>query len=181
MITHIILHHSASPKINTTAKDINQWHKTRNWGTILKPIYLTKQSSLEFWAQYQYVIETDGLTIQCRKDDEIGWHTGGDWNTNSIGICLCGNFEIEKPEDKQIFALRDLLSGLCKKYNIPVANILGHRDCRPTLCPGKNIDIQFIRNFIEIETDVVNINTLDYLKSEILKLLNNAIEEVKRL
>lgn len=174
MIKNIIIHHSASPKNTTTAKEINQWHKVRNWGTLLKPIYLTKQSSLNFWAQYHYIIEQTGIVIQSRKDDEIGWHTGGDWNTNSIGICLCGNFENEKPEDKQIFALRDLLNELCKKYIISRENIFGHCDINPTACPGKNIDMQFIRSLIRIDNGIE-------MKKKIIVLLNLAIENIKKI
>lgn len=168
-IQYLILHHSASLKDKTTAEHVNEWHRKRNWGTWRKPVKAQK-SSLGFYSQYGYIIERNGAVVQCRKDDEISWHSG-DWdmNTKSIGICLLGNFDKEKPDNEQIFALRDLLKGLAGKYNIPKENILGHNEVKTTRCPGKEIKIAYIRTLIkakEFPNKDKLINKLELLHQE---------------
>jgi N-acetyl-anhydromuramyl-L-alanine amidase AmpD len=34
---------------------------------------------------------------------------------------------------------------LMDRYDIPAGNVLGHRDCKATLCPGKNFDLSRLR------------------------------------
>lgn len=31
------------------------------------------------------------------------------------------------------------------RYDIAPENVLGHRDCAPTLCPGKNLSVMQLR------------------------------------
>ena len=60
-----------------------------------------------------------------------------DYNSVSIGICLSGNFEIEKPTDNQLKSLSELLQHLKQKYGN--VQVVGHRDLNATACPGKNL------------------------------------------
>jgi len=64
----------------------------------------------------------------------------------SVGICFLGNFEkIEMPIE-QFNAGVELIKTLMEEYNIPLINILRHRDvvsdlthtANSTECPGKN-------------------------------------------
>lgn len=143
--THIIIHYSASSKNKTTTKDINNWHRKRNWGTIFKPVYAQK-SSLGFYCQYHEVIEVKGLNIQCRKETENAWHSG-DYKMNRDGYAICIiNDGKEKLDDEQVYKLRDRLRDLRAKFNIPVENILGHNEVNPTICPGAQIKMDFIRD-----------------------------------
>lgn len=58
----------------------------------------------------------------------------------SITISLVGNFHVRKLGPKQYKALRDLVVGLSKRYNIPHNRITTHTsiDGRLTVCPGKH-------------------------------------------
>jgi N-acetyl-anhydromuramyl-L-alanine amidase AmpD len=150
---------------------ISLWHKNRNWGSWSKPVH-AKKSSLNSYAQYHYIIEGNGAIRQPRKHDEVGWHAGN-WNVKSLGICLCGDFDMEKPNREQIFALRDVLRKLTKEYGIPKENILGHRDTARTACPGRNININTVRELVEDEKE--------NLKKKLLKINDEMRKEINKL
>lgn len=56
-------------------------------------------------------------------------------NLAAISIVLAGNFDIEKPSDAQLKALRKLVAELDSTYRFE--KIIGHRDASATACPGK--------------------------------------------
>ena len=113
-------------------------------------------SSLGFYVGYHYFIEPDGVIKQARPTEEEGAQCIGK-NTESIGICLAGNFSLfgRKPTSEQEAALRKLLPALMKKHNIPVSNVVPHRFFRPTECYGKNLSAGWISTLVvpEIEKD----------------------------
>jgi len=79
----------------------------------------------------------DGMIQEGRPVEMVGAHAKGA-NSDSIGICVIGDFEETKPTYKQIASLSSLLIELCVKHNInPFGNILGHRDVNNTTCPGR--------------------------------------------
>ena len=120
----ITIHHSASNK-NTTFQEINAWHKAR----------FDYISSLGFYVAYHYLITSDGVVKQARRDNELGAHSPP--NDGKIGICLTGNFDLYEPTQEQIKSLTELVEKLKKDYNIN--DVKGHRDCNRTECPGNNL------------------------------------------
>ena len=71
----------------------------------------------------------------------IGAHAYGH-NKTSVGVCLAGNFDIGKPTERQMAAVKELCSWLCQKYKLdPMKKgvIVGHRELNDTSCPGKNL------------------------------------------
>jgi hypothetical protein len=112
---------------------IYQYHaKTLGWGDI----------------GYHYLIDENGQIYEGKSggDYVVGGHAYCA-NTDTIGVSLMGNFEIEKPTQVQIHSLQWLLSDLTKKYNIDPTKsvtyhgkslppIVGHKDINNTLCPG---------------------------------------------
>lgn len=85
---------------------------------------------------YHFVIDKYGRIWKGRDIEKEGAHVKTD-NTNSIGICICGNFEEKAPSSSQIKALEKLIIKLYKKFG--KLKILGHKDYSgaDTLCPGK--------------------------------------------
>ena len=92
-----------------------------------------------------YVICKDGIVQHMLSDYLRAWHAGaGKWgnvtdiNSSSIGIELDNN-GFEAFSEVQINNLLQVLRTLKKKYNIPVANFIGHADIAPTrkTDPGK--------------------------------------------
>jgi len=139
----VVLHHSAvfSAAGSDQYAGINRTHKERfNLPSKLNGSYVG----------YQYLINNFGQVRQCRADDEIGAHCKENrMNFQSIGICLEGNFDVQKPSDRQVFALRDLLKRLAKKHNIKKEAVMFHTNYAPyKTCPGKNIKRDFIRGII---------------------------------
>ena len=140
LIKYIIVHHTAHP-----TWDFNQtkdYHvNTLKWKDI----------------GYNYFIEKNGVIVVGRSLDISGAHTLG-YNSNSIGICLAGNFEEQMPTIQQLTALENLLDDLRIDYNISKSNIFGHRDVSKTECPGDNL-YPFV---------------LDYKKKKVIEQLEKA-------
>jgi len=128
--THIVIHHTATPRDKTTFKAVNEYHK-KKWDF---------KSSLGYYCGYHYFIETDGKITQARANDEMGAHCKADgMNHKSIGIGLTGDFTKEVPSDAQLKSLEKLVLDLEKKYNIErKENVIGHREAKgaQTSCPG---------------------------------------------
>ena len=123
----IIIHHSASG-VRTTTKQISNWHKKRSF--YYNPVF-------KGYVGYHFLIHANGRIEQTKLLKDEGCHCIGQ-NTQSIGICLIGNFEKTWPTNKQIGSLWTLLSYLNKssgKY-LPT---YGHSDFSATKCCGKNL------------------------------------------
>lgn len=89
-----------------------------------------------------YVIRSrDGRIAQCVSDRNIAWHAGDWWwNRVSIGIEHEGYFNNRRWfTDRELNSSARLAAFLCHKYNIRPNrnNIVGHRHCSSTRCPGK--------------------------------------------
>ena len=82
----------------------------------------------------------DGTIEIGRPHWTIGAHTYGE-NSHTIGIHVCGNFEIGEPTSKQIESLAMLLANICTDYGLPIdtTHVVGHRDLMATACPGYNL------------------------------------------
>ncbi len=143
--TCVILHHSATAYTkglfgySKQFDGINNYHKAQ-WNF---------KSSLGLYGGYHYLIEASGEVRQYRKDNEVGAHCyQQDMNRKSIGICLAGHFDIQKPTPMQIYALRDLLKKVFKNNNID--KIYPHNKFAAyKSCPGKNIDLGFITSLVK--------------------------------
>jgi len=92
-----------------------------------------------------YVICKDGTVHHMLNDYLRAWHAGVskwgslvDVNSSSIGIELDNN-GFETFPDAQINSLLHVLSSLKTKYNIPVANFIGHGDIAPTRKNDPNV------------------------------------------
>lgn len=133
----VIWHHSAT-KDGTVLKDFNNirdYHININrWNDI----------------GYHLVIEEVNnklVALKGREFDVIGAHCKGN-NTNTIGICVVGNFNFEKPTDK----LYEFCATTYMKYIYPEFGLISnhrHNEYRNTDCPGKNFNLDKIKFLIE--------------------------------
>ncbi len=123
----IILHHSVSGDVS--AATIHQWHLDRDWHGI----------------GYHFVIRHDGSIERGRAEETVGAHAGPTGNADSIGICLTGRFDKEKPREVQMDSLaKFIVNYLYPKYGDNLA-IEGHNKYMSTECPGRHfslIDLQ---------------------------------------
>lgn len=122
----IVIHHTGNPTDDDlSAEEIHESHLERGWSGI----------------GYHFVVRKNGEIEVGRPMDAWGAHAEGD-NDHTIGIVVCGNFEIAEPTVEQIESTSVLVAWLCERYNIaPITKdtVVGHRDLMPTACPGQNL------------------------------------------
>lgn len=127
-VKYAVIHHSDTPKCHSKMKciervrSIQEYHMHHNhWSDI----------------GYNFLIGSDGNVYEGRGSDTVGAHTKF-YNSQSIGICVIGNYSSSRPNWPSLIALKRLLS--CLKNNKKLKNdysLKGHRDLSPTKCPGK--------------------------------------------
>lgn len=142
-IKSMMIHHSAvSFKKNPDQFVANNEYHRKQWNF---------RSSLGFYLGYNYEISSTGKIRQARADGETtaACYQKNMNNGQCIHICIDGNFDYEKMKPVQVYALRDLMKKLSKKYNIKDCDIWFHRDFAKKTCPGKNVDRVFIRSLIK--------------------------------
>lgn len=126
----IILHHAEAT--SCTAQDIHRWHKEDNhWAG----------------AGYHFLVRKDGKVYRLRPEWAVGAHASGS-NSDSLGICFEGAFNVETMGQSQIQAGRELVAYLKSKYGISL--VQRHKDVGQTDCPGNNFP------FLEIANGTIN-------------------------
>jgi hypothetical protein len=134
-VTHFVIHHTdAVPSDPMAAMRIIYYYHavTQNWGDI----------------GYNYVIDTEGRIYEGRKggDGVIGGHARP-YNTGTVGVAILGNYTAIDVPQPAANALVELLAWKCNLhyvhplqssfiYDNTFPNIMGHRDCNATPCPG---------------------------------------------
>lgn len=124
-IKKIIIHHTAGSG-GETVKDIHAFHQRRGWVGI----------------GYHYFIDSSGKIFRGRPDTAVGAHAYG-YNSESLGVCLAGNFCESVPSVGQLRSLIYLTADLCARSWIDVDCVFGHGFIpggeRDTECPGSNM------------------------------------------
>ena len=122
-ITLIVIHCSAvKPDQQSSAADIDSWHKRQGWKCI----------------GYHFVVRRDGSVERGRPVEMVGAHVAHH-NLHSIGVCYEGGYDAAgKAADtrtpEQVKSLRELVEQLHERF--PNALIVGHHDLDPTKpCP----------------------------------------------
>lgn len=117
-IDKIILHHSCG---HGTVEDVHNIHRRNGWAGI----------------GYHFYITRDGVVHTGRLIQFVGSHCKGN-NTNSIGICLEGDFRKEQPTKAQLQALRNVVKQLMEDYP-NIKRVFNHKDLMATECPVYNL------------------------------------------
>ena len=135
---YIVVHHSATR--NGSAKLFHKWHLKKGWDGL----------------GYHFVIGNgtssgDGqVEVGYRWERQItGAHCGGRNNIGKIGVCLVGNFDMDKPTVKQMNSLKKLLKFLQVRCGIPAERVRGHSEVVRkgyTHCPGKRFSMDALRS-----------------------------------
>jgi len=144
-VTHLIVHHSAGTNVSN------------NWAGVAAAVF-DFHVNTNGWQDvgYNWLIDPNGVIYEGRGggDNVRGAHMCG-YNSNTMGVCLLGNFQIVQPTDEMMGSLSKLLAWKACKENINpegsgsivshtgyMQNISGHKDgCSPnyTECPGTNV------------------------------------------
>lgn len=112
--SQIVLHHADA--INCTVEDIHRWHLNNGWTGI----------------GYHYFVRKDGSIYRGRPENAIGAHAIGA-NTNSIGICAEGRYNIEIMPEAQKNAIKELIADIKSRYGN--LSVKGHKEVSNTSCP----------------------------------------------
>ena len=115
----IVIHHAAHP--NCSAQDVHRWHLARGWKGIA----------------YHYFIRKDGSIYRGRQEYHKGGHLLSGENTNTLGICLEGNYDKEKEvPEAQTNALLWLCNDIEKRWKIKAYK--RHADYNSAISEGKS-------------------------------------------
>lgn len=164
-VTHLIVHHSAS---NNTSS---------NWAAVVAS-YFDLHVNTNGWSDigYNWLISPDGQLFVGRGggNNVIGAHMCG-YNTNTMGVCLIGNFMSLEPSQLALNRLTQILSWKASEARIDplglsairsnyatMNNISGHKDgCAPsyTECPGNLLHpkLPFIR--LDVKNNLASCTT----------------------
>lgn len=134
-IAKVIVHTSDSPDtMDIGAKEIDAWHKARNWSQI----------------GYHFVVRRNGIVEDGRPVKLRGAHVEGQ-NSDSIGIVWVGRDRMTAIQKE---ALLDKLADLLVEYNLQVKDVYGHREFNKLkTCP--NIDPDVLRAELRAHIDAV--------------------------
>lgn len=135
--THIVFH-TAAFQGDPNRDDIDRWHRQRGWSGI----------------GYHYVVRKDGTVEKGRREDLVGAHCAdGGKNHHSVGVVFSGHHgddyhdvpgETWTPEQEASWLT--LARKLMRKYDIPVAHVIGHWEAGARkACPGDRIDCDEVR------------------------------------
>ncbi|MDU4960214.1 MAG: peptidoglycan recognition family protein [Sporomusaceae bacterium] len=119
---YLVVHHTGgNAGDDYSAAELHAMHQRLGWAGV----------------GYHLIIRKDGSIEAGRPLWSRGAHSVPG-NHNSIGIHVCGNFELESPTSAQIESLSMLCADLCLSYGLePHEAIVGHRDQDATACPGQ--------------------------------------------
>jgi hypothetical protein len=128
-LDHLVLHHTAyhSARIGVTLaaqarhmREIERWHLDRGFLAI----------------GYHFVISPSGRIFKGRPLDRMGAHVKGH-NRGTVGICLMGDFEQERPTVAALAALEAVRARLVAgAEGLPLLGHLDHSG-QATACPGR--------------------------------------------
>jgi hypothetical protein len=126
-ITHIAVHHSATPA-SITPWRVAEYHvysKSHQWPGM----------------GYHFYIGPDGTIYHTQDMKLISWHVYKN-NSYSVGVCLAGHFTNTIPPQAQLEAAARLIAWLMQELRIPLEHVLGHKDfpMNTTSCPGEQWD-----------------------------------------
>jgi len=124
----IYLHHDAWTLQGPHLPAVDAQHKKEGY-----PL-----SALGHYTFYQFFIEKEGQTIQCRPtmDPTVVYK---EVHHNSISICLAGNFDKEVQTLQQREALIILFRVLKRQHGVTSWDIKEHRDYQNVSCPGSRV------------------------------------------
>ena len=123
----IVVHCAATkPSMDTSAADIDRWHRERGWLKI----------------GYHFVVRRNGEIEEGRHIEEVGAHASG-YNSGSVSVCLIGGLSEDGKSSENNFTEEQwksfgaVIDTLTNRY--PNAKVIGHNDISKKDCPTFNV------------------------------------------
>lgn len=136
-IEQVIIHHTTGPTTQSP-ESVAQYH--------IGPNHISNDGMAGI--AYHYMIDRQARVYQTNDLKAITWHVSGQ-NTRSIGLCFIGDYDELEPTQGQMRQLLKLLRYLNRKLGRRL-QIAGHREYANKTCPGNNVDLDFIRQKINV-------------------------------
>ena len=130
---YIVIHHSATPAGTLEAIDVG--HRGRGFTSGVAYHFIINNGRSAGTADGQilpttrWIDQIDGAHTKVRDHPEF--------NTEGIGICLIGNFDLHEPTPAQMASLEMLVLALRNRGRIPLDCVFGHGELKNTRCPGR--------------------------------------------
>ncbi len=129
-VQRITLHHDGMPPVSIRSRadaarrleQIRVAHLSRGFGDI----------------GYHYIVDPQGVIWQGRPLQWQGAHVK-DQNPGNLGILCLGNFEVQRPTQAQMNALRSFTASQMTTYRVPVSRVHTHKELASTACPGRHL------------------------------------------
>ncbi|KAM3963895.1 peptidoglycan-recognition protein LB-like [Aphomia sociella] len=127
-VQFVVIHHSYEPGVCMTfdecksaMQSMQNFHQNGNgWSDI----------------GYNFAVGGEGRVYEGRGWDAVGAHAVG-YNSDSIGICLIGDWVATLPPQAQLEATKQLIAaGVELGYIHQNYRLIGHRQASATECPG---------------------------------------------
>jgi hypothetical protein len=137
----IVIHHSASPA--GSAGVFDKEHKAKGWDGVGYHFVIgngTNSADGQVEVTARWPIQKWGAHAKTADNR---------FNDYGIGICLVGNFDVERPTAAQMRSLQRLVAFLSKTYHVPPVSVVGHRETKATDCPGRYVNIAAVRQMAE--------------------------------
>lgn len=138
----VIVHHSLTRDSGSVS-----------WGAIRK--YHTQKmrwSGIGYHAGVELVLsgqEVNYEILMGRMWDKSGAHTRGH-NTNSLGICFVGNYDIIPPPKRMLIAGAKVIALWLRLFDISIDDIYSHHYFNTyKSCPGKYFDMDYLKTCIK--------------------------------
>ena len=135
-VNKITLHHDGMPSAFTSTsqaaaaehlESIRKAHLERGFGDV----------------GYHFLIDPSGRVWAGRDLRWQGAHVK-DQNEGNLGICIMGNYEIQRPNQAQLQSAQRFVAQAMRYYNVRVNAVYTHREMAPTACPGRYMQPELV-------------------------------------
>lgn len=149
-IKYLVVHYTGN--VNDTARNNAMYYRDNN--IEVSAHFFVSENSIYKSVQENHAAFAVGLG--SRKTPYFKWpsHWKKCTNTNSISVEICGSRNSYEANDNVKELAAQLVAELCKKYSIPLANVIRHYDVTGKRCPAWAVDDP--SNWLHFRTRVAN-------------------------
>lgn len=130
-VEYVVIHHSYIPGVCTQSDNCVA---AMRWMQVL-------HQKVNGWNDvgYSFAVGGDGRAYEGRGWNWVGAHAPG-YNTDSIGICVIGDWREALPGSGQMKAIGELIKrGVAEGWIVEKYKLIGHRQAKETDCPGDEL------------------------------------------
>jgi len=127
----IVLHHSATAQ--GSAAEFDRLHRALGWDELGYHFVIDNGLGAP-----NGLIEIGSRWVKQKHGAHCKVEGHPEYNDFGVGICLVGDFDRTRPTEAQVASAARLVRFVKDRYSIPASHIYGHKQLKPTHCPGYN-------------------------------------------